>query len=310
MRRKLHFSILLSLSENSLAKHSNCSFKVLKSLKKNRTFKKSVFNSKFSFGHVECSFKKQVEIFPPRFKKSFSSSYVSCNTNISKIIHIDMRIAFLTNRVKLCCLKSKTTMFQFRKKWNLLNFQKFIFNLKMILWRHRVQFSILIPLPKSFSPSTVIVRSKFRRIWKKRELSEVWFFIDLLRRRLQFSILITLPKSFSPSTGNMRSKFWRNWKKRKLSKVLIFDWSCDTKTAIFNFDIPAENFFAEHGKCSFEVLKILKKKENFQKFDFLIDLMRRKLHFSILLSLSENFLAKHSNCSFKVLKSLKKKQNF
>ena len=89
MRRKLHFSILLSLSENFLAKHGKSSFKVLKSLKKNRTFKKSVFNSKFSFGHVECSFKKQVKIFPPSFKKSFSSSYVTSNTNTSKRIHKD-----------------------------------------------------------------------------------------------------------------------------------------------------------------------------------------------------------------------------
>ena len=168
LRRRLQFLILITLLKSFSPSTVNVRSKFWRVWKKNRTFKKSVFNSKFSFGHVECSFKKQVEIFPPRSKKSFSSSYVSCNTNISKIIHIDTRIAFLTNRVKLCCLKSKTIMFQFRKKWNLLNFQKFIFNLKMILWRHRVQFSILIPLPKTFSPSTVIVRSKFRRIWKKR----------------------------------------------------------------------------------------------------------------------------------------------
>ena len=129
-----------------------------------------------------------------------------------------------------------------------------------------------------------------------------------MRRRLQFSILITLPKSFSPSTGNMRSKFWRNRKKRKLSKVLIFDWSCDTKTAIFNFDIPAEKFFTKHGKCSFKFLKNLKKKQNFQKFDFLIDLMRRKVHFSILVSLPKTFSPSTVNVRSKFRRVWKKRE--
>ena len=114
------------------------------------------------------------------------------------------------------------------------------------------------------------------------------FLIDIVRRRLQFSILISLPKTFSSSTVNVRSKFWRLWKKREISKVWFFDWSYETKTAIFNFDIPAEKFFAEHGKCSFKSLKNLKKK-NFQKFDFFIDLLRRRLQFSILISLPKSF---------------------
>ena len=130
------------------------------------------------------------------------------------------------------------------------------------------------------------------------------------RHIVQFSILISLPKTFSPSTVNVRSKFRRIWTKKRTFRSLVFYWPFETKTAIFNFDNPVENFSCEHGNCSFEVLKNLKKKENFQKFDFLIDLMRRKLHFSILISLSENFLAKHSKCSFKVLKSLKKNKTF
>ena len=50
------------------------------------------------------------------------------------------------------------------------------FSPKMILWRNRVHLLILICLPKTFSSSTVMVRSKFRRLWKKRELSKVWVF--------------------------------------------------------------------------------------------------------------------------------------
>ena len=99
---------------------------------------------------------------------------------------------------------------------NLQKFQKIIFTFKMILWRHWVQFSILISLPESFSPSTVNVGSKFWKIWKK---------------------------------------------KRELSKIWIFDWSYETKTATFNFDNPAENFFGKHGNCSFKILKKLKKRD-------------------------------------------------
>ena len=161
----------------------------------------------------------------------------------------------------------------------------------MILYRHRVQFSILIALPKNFPPSTVNVRSKFWRFWKKKIFQKFDVLIDLMRRRLQFSILISLPKSFSPSTVIVRSKFWRIWKKRELSKVWFFDRSSATKTAsaLFNFDVPAENFLAKHNKCSFKVPKSLKKRENFQKFDFSIDLSRRRLHFSFLISLPKIF---------------------
>ena len=173
--------------------------------KKSELSKKFFFYSKCSFGHVECSFKKQVEIFPPRFKKSFSSSYVTSNTNISENSYRQVEYNFdkpgknsVATNPKISCSKSETNE-------NLQNFQKIIFILKLILWRHRVQFSFLIPLPKTFSPSTVNVRSNFWRFWKKRDFSKVWFFV----------------------------------------------WSYETKTAIFNFDIPAEKFFARHGKCSF-----------------------------------------------------------
>ena len=81
------------------------------------------------------------------------------------------------------------------------------------------------------------------------------------------------------------------WKLAKLSKI-YFNLQIDTpktKSTIFNFDTPAQKFFAKHGKCSFKVLKNLINKENFQNFDFLIDLVRRKLHFSILISLPKTF---------------------
>ena len=159
----------------------------------------------------------------------------------------------------------------------------------MILYRHRVQFSILVALPKTFQPSTVNARSKFWRFRKKKIFQKFDVLIDLMRRRLHFSILISLPKSFSPSTVNVRSKFWRIWKKRELSKVWFFDRSSATKTAFVNFDIPAENFLAKHSKCSFKVPKSLKKREHFQKFDFSIDLSRRRLHFSFLISLPKSF---------------------
>ena len=67
---------------------------------KKQNFQKLFFYSKCSIGHVECSFNKQAKNFPPRFKKSFSSSYVTSNTNISKRIHIDKLNTTLTTRVK------------------------------------------------------------------------------------------------------------------------------------------------------------------------------------------------------------------
>ena len=60
-------------------------------------------------------------------------------------------------------------------------------------------------------------------------------------------------------------------KKRELSKVWFFDWSYKTKTAILNFDVPAENFFAKHGKCSFKVPKNLQKKSELSKVVFLLE---------------------------------------
>ena len=103
---------------------------------------------------------------------------------------------------------------------------------------------------------------------KKENFQKFDFLIHLLSRRLQFSILISLPKSFLPSTVIVRSKFWRIWEKRELSKIWFFDWSYETKTAFFNFDIPAEKILAKHSKCSFKVTKILKKKQNFQKKNY------------------------------------------
>ena len=178
-------------------------------------------------------------------------------------------MAFWQPGWKLWCHKSKIFMFQVRKKRKLTTFQKFFFIRNMIHWRLRVQFAFLIPLPKTFSPSTVNVRSECWKFFKKREIFQKFdFLFDLTRRRLQFSILISLPKTFLPSTVIVRSKFWRSWQKREFSKNWFFDWYFETKTAIFNFDIPAENFFAKHDECSFKNLKKLKKKRLFKKLTF------------------------------------------
>ena len=134
------------------------------------------------------------------------------------------------------------------------------------LMGRRLQLSILITLPKTFSASTVIVRSKFWRSWKKENFQKLDFLIDLLRRRLQLSILISLPKSFSPSTVFVRSKFWRICKKRTF-KRLFFHWFSETKTAIFNFDIPAEIFLANTVNLRSKVRRVWKK-QNFQKVFF------------------------------------------
>ena len=147
-----------------------------------------------------------------------------------------------------------------KKNENLKNFQNLIFIFKMILWRHRVQFSILISLSKNFSPSTV----------------------------------------------NVRSKFWRIWKKEYFQKFDFFDWSYETKTATFNFHIPAENFFAKHGICSFKILKKLRKRE-FSKIWFFVWSYETKTAIFIFDIRAEKVFATHGKCSFKVLKNLKKK---
>ena len=161
---------------------------------------------------------------------------------------------------KLCCHKSKFFMFPVQKNENLKNFENLIFIFKLILWRHRLQFSILISLSKNFSPSTV----------------------------------------------NVRSKFWRIRKKEYFQKFDFFDWSYETKTATFNFHIPAENFFAKHGICSFKILRKLKKRE-FSKIWFFVWSYETKTAIFIFDIRAEKVFAKHGKCSFKVLKNLKKK---
>ena len=121
----------------------------------------------------------------------------------------------------------------------------------MILWRLRVQFAILIPLPKTFSPSTVNVRSELWKFFKKKEIFQMFdILFDLTRRRLQFSILISLLKSFSPSTVNVRSKFWRIWKKENFQK---FDILIDLlrRRLQFSILISLPKNFSPNFKISF-----------------------------------------------------------
>ena len=70
---------------------------------------------------------------------------------------------------KILCSKSEINK-------NFQNFPKVIFILKTILWRHKVQFSILISLPENLSTSTVNVRSKIWRVWKKIKSFKSCFF--------------------------------------------------------------------------------------------------------------------------------------
>ena len=223
--------------------------------------------------------------------------------------------------------------------------------------RRKLQFSILISLPKSFSPSTVKVWWKFWRIWKKRGPSEVWFFdwtfetktaifkfdipaenffakhgecsfknlksskknqnfqkfgflIDPLRRRLQFSILITLPKIFSSSTVNVRSKTWRVWKKIRTFRSFVFWLIFWDEDCNFQFWYPCRNVFPKHENCSFKVLKILIEKDSFRKFGFLIDLMRRRQQFSILISLPKIFSPSTVNVCSKTWRVWRKIRTF
>ena len=181
------------------------------------------------------------------------------------------RLHFWQTGWKLCCLKYKTIMFPVRNKWNLLNFQKFIFNLKMKLWRHRVQFPILIPVPKTFSPSTVNVRSKFWRFWKKREIFQKFdCLFDLMRRRLQSSILISLPKSFSPSTVIVRSKFWRIWKKKRTSRSLVFWLIFWDEDCNFQFRCPCRKVFRQARWMFIQKSEEFEKKSELSKIVFLL----------------------------------------
>ena len=126
-------------------------------------------------------------------------------------------------------------------------------------------FNFDIPAENFFAKHSNCSFKILKKLKKKEKFQKFDSLIDLLRRRPEFSILISLPKTFSPSTLIVCWKFWGSWKKRELSKIWHFDWSFETKTAIFNFDIPAENFLAKHSKCSLKILRKLKKKENFQK---------------------------------------------
>ena len=114
-----------------------------------------------------------------------------------------------------------------------------------------------------------------------------------------------------------KSKFFmfqlRNkWKLTKLSKNYFYPQHDFLKIlgTSFIFDIPAHNFSAKHGKFPFKFLKNLVNKENLQKFDFLIDLMRRKLHFSILISLPKTFSPSTINVRSKFRRVWKKNRTF
>ena len=134
---------------------------------------------------------------------------------------------------KLCCHKSKRFMFQVRIKKNLQNFQKIIYILKMILWRHRVHFSILLFLPEKFSPRTVNVRSKFWRVWKKNQNFQKLFFYS----KRSFG---HVDCSFNKQVENFPAKF------QKKFLFILFHFSCQhlrensNRHLECNFDNPGE----------------------------------------------------------------------
>ena len=69
--------------------------------KKNQNFQKLYFYSKCSFGHVDCSFNKQDENFPPNFRQSFCLYCFTFHANISERIQIDTESAISTTREKI-----------------------------------------------------------------------------------------------------------------------------------------------------------------------------------------------------------------
>ena len=158
---------------------------------------------------------------------------------------------------KLRCHKSKKFMFQVRKKGTLTKLSKNYFCQR--------ENSVATNPKNLCSKSEKKEHSQnFQKIiFEKLNLNVIFW-----KQKVQFSILIALPKTFSPSTVNVRSKFWRIWKKRDFSKVWFFVWSYETKTATFNFDIPAETFFAKHGNSSFKILKNWEKKRTFRSLVF------------------------------------------
>ena len=170
-------------------------------------------------------------------------------------------------------------------------------------------FQVWYPCPKLFRQARYMFVQSSEDFEKKEIFQKFDFLFDLMRRRLQLSILISLPKPFLPSTVILRSKFWRIGKNRELSEVWFFDWSFETKTAILNFDIPAEKFSAKHGKCSFKFLKKLKKSELSEVW-FFEWFLRRRLQFSILISLPKSFPPSTVIVRSKFWRIWKKKENF
>ena len=103
-------------------------------------------------------------------------------------------------------------------------FQKFDFLFD--LTRRRLQFSILISLHKTFSPSTVNVRSKLWRFWKKREVSKVLIFdwsFDTKTAKFNFDFLA---KTFFAKHGKCSFKNLQNLKKNQIFQILFFHSKC------------------------------------------------------------------------------------
>ena len=160
-------------------------------------------------------------------------------------LRLTPRMPFWQPGWKFCCHKSKKFMFQVRIKGKLTKVSKnyfYIFIRNMILWRLRVQFSILIPLPKTFSPSTVNVRSEFWKIfWKKRIFKKLIFWLILWHEDCKFQFWFPLRNVFCQA------------RYRLVQKSAVFEKKSEISNVVFH-----SNCSFGHVECSFnEQVKIL-----------------------------------------------------
>ena len=146
MRRKVHFSILISLPKTFSPSTINVRSKFGK-IEKNRTFKKIFFSKNVPLDTQNAVLTNRSKFF------SHCSKKVSLQV-MSLLIPTSRRELIWTPRMQFrqtgwTCVASnpRTLCSKSEINENLQKFQKIIFTFKMILWRHWVQFSILISLP-------------------------------------------------------------------------------------------------------------------------------------------------------------------
>ena len=155
------------------------------------------------------------------------------------------RVQFWQSEWKLCCHKSKKIMFQVRVKGKLTKFQKNFFIRNMILWRHKVQLSILISLPKTFPSSTVNVRSEFWKFFKKKRFFKCFIFCLILRDEdCKFHFWYPCRKVFRQARL-MFVQSSEEFEKKTTSKSLIFLLILWDENCNFQFWYPCPKLFRQ-----------------------------------------------------------------